>query len=399
MTETEHRARRFLQSSRANVEPFIAMDVMSAARRIEAEGRSVIHMEIGEPSFPAPKAAREAASRALEGGLIGYTQALGLPVLRERLSRHYRDVYGMEVPASRIAVTLGSSGGFLLAFLALFNPGDRVGISAPGYPPYRTMLTSLGLVPVEIECDAQSRWALDGEAIEKTHKETPLAGVLLMSPANPSGTVVTSQALAELAATCRRLGIRLVSDEIYHGLTYGMPSETALRFDDDAVIVNSFSKYWCMTGWRIGWLVLPEELERPVERLAQNLFISAPYLSQLAATAALDAKEELEAVKAVYARNREHLLRELPKFGMDSFLPPDGAFYLYADVGRFTNNSLAFAKSLLEEAGVAATPGLDFDRARGNRYLRFSFAGAESEIVEATARIGAWLARERFPRG
>lgn len=391
MTEIEERARRFLHSARAEVEPFIAMDVLSAARRIEAEGRSVVHMEIGEPSFPAPKAAREAAAKALEGGLIGYTQALGLPVLRARIARHYRDFYGLDIPAARIAVTLGSSGGFLLAFLALFNPGDRVGISSPGYPPYRTMLTALGLVPVEIESDAQSRWTLDGEAVEKTHRKTPLAGVLLMSPANPSGTVVTPEALSELAATCRRLGIRLVSDEIYHGLTYDVPAETALRFDDDAIVVNSFSKYWCMTGWRIGWLVIPEELERPVERLAQNLFISAPYLSQIGAVAALDAKEELEAVRAVYARNRELLLRELPRIGMDSFLPPDGAFYLYADVARFTNDSPAFARALLEEAGIAATPGLDFDRTRGHRYLRFSFAGAEAEIAEAVDRMKKWL--------
>jgi aspartate/methionine/tyrosine aminotransferase len=389
--DRQERGRRFLHARRAEVEPFIAMDVLAAARRLEAQGRSVVHMEIGEPSFPAPKAAREAAAEALKGGLIGYTEALGLPVLRERISRHYRDAYGMEIPAARIAVTIGSSAGFLLAFLALFNPGDRVGISSPGYPPYKTMLTTLGLEPVEIESDAESRWALDGDAVEQTHAKSPLAGVLLMSPANPSGTVVTPEALAELADTCRRLGIRLVSDEIYHGLTYGAAAETALRFDDQAVVVNSFSKYWCMTGWRIGWLVVPEELERPVERLAQNLFISAPMLSQVAATAALDAREELEEVRAIYGRNRALLLGELPKSGMDSFLPADGAFYLYADVSRFTNDSPAFARALLQEAGVAATPGVDFDRARGHRYLRFSFAGAEAEIAEAVERMKKWL--------
>jgi aspartate/methionine/tyrosine aminotransferase len=389
--DREDRARRFLKAQRADVEPFIAMDVLAAARRLEAQGRSVIHMEIGEPSFPAPRAAREAAAEALKAGRIGYTEALGLPRLRERLSRHYRDAYGLDVPPARIAVTTGSSGGFLLAFLALFNPGDRVGIAAPGYPPYKTILTALGLEPVEIELDAESRWALDGDAIEQTHKKTSLAGVLLASPANPTGTVVTPEALQELCATCARLGIRLVSDEIYHGLTYGAAAETALRFDDQAVVVNSFSKYWCMTGWRIGWLVVPEELERPIERLAQNLFISAPMLSQVAAIAALDAKEELEEVRAIYARNRALLLGELPKSGMDSFLPADGAFYLYADVGRFTNDSPAFARALLEEAGVAATPGNDFDRGRGNRYLRFSFAGAEAEIAEAVARMKKWL--------
>jgi aspartate/methionine/tyrosine aminotransferase len=367
------------------------MDVLAAARRLEAAGRSVIHMEIGEPSFPAPQGARAAAAAALKGGLIGYTEALGVPSLRRRIARHYRDAYGLDIPAARIAVTIGSSAGFLLAFLALFNPGDRIAISSPGYPPYRTMLTALGLEPVEIETGPDSRWALDGAAIARAHAQTPLAGVLLMSPANPSGTVVTPEALAELTDTCRTLGLKLISDEIYHGLTYGAPAETALRFDDDAIVVNSFSKYWCMTGWRIGWLVMPEGMERTVERLAQNLFISAPLLSQIAAEAALDAKEELENVRAIYARNRALLLDALPKSGMDQFLPPDGAFYLYADVGRFTNDSPEFARALLEEAGVAATPGNDFDRTRGHRYLRFSFAGAEAEIIEAVARIKKWL--------
>jgi aspartate/methionine/tyrosine aminotransferase len=367
------------------------MDVLSAARRLEAEGRSVIHMEIGEPSFPAPKEAREAAAEALKGGLIGYTEALGRPSLRRKIARHYRDAYGLVIAPERIAVTIGSSAGFLLVFLALFNPGERVAISAPGYPPYKTMLTAFGLEPVEIETGPDTRWALDAAAIEKAHAAGPLAGVLLMSPANPSGTVIAPEALAEIAGTCRRLGIRLVSDEIYHGLTYGAAAETALRFADDAIIVNSFSKYWCMTGWRIGWLVVPEGMERTFERLAQNLFISAPLLSQIAAEAALDAKDELEDIRAIYARNRALLLDVLPGAGMDSFLPADGAFYLYADIARFTNDSVAFAKALLEEAGVAATPGNDFDRARGHRYLRFSFAGAESEIAEAAARMKKWL--------
>ncbi len=367
------------------------MDVLSAARRLEAEGRSIIHMEIGEPSFPAPEAARAAAAEALKGGLIGYTEALGRPSLRRRIARHYRESYRLDIPAERIAVTIGSSAGFLLAFLALFNPGERVAISSPGYPPYKTMLTAFGLEPVEIETGPETRWALDAAAIEKAHAQRPLAGVLLMSPANPSGTVIAPAALSEIAALCRELGIKLISDEIYHGLTYGAAAETALRFDDDALVVNSFSKYWCMTGWRIGWLVLPEGMERTFERLAQNLFISAPLLSQIAAESALDAKDELEAVRSIYTRNRALLLDALPKAGMDGFLPADGAFYLYADIARFTDDSVAFAKSLLEEAGVAATPGNDFDRARGHRYLRFSFAGAEVEIAEAAARIEKWL--------
>jgi aspartate/methionine/tyrosine aminotransferase len=391
VSDREEHARRLLNAKRAEVEPFIAMDVLSAARRLEAAGRSIIHMEIGEPSFPAPQAARKAAADALTGGLIGYTEALGRPSLRARIAHHYRDTYGLDLPPERIAVTIGSSAGFLLAFLALFNPGERVAISAPGYPPYKTMLTAFGLEAVEIETGPETRWALDAAAIEKAHAQTPLSGVLLMSPANPSGTVIAPQALSDIATVCKRLRIRLISDEIYHGLTYGPPAETALRFDDQAIIVNSFSKYWCMTGWRIGWLVVPEGLERTFERLAQNLFISAPLLSQIAAEAALDAKEELEDIRAIYARNRALLLEALPQCGMDSFLPADGAFYLYADITRFTNDSVTFAKTLLEEAGVAATPGNDFDRARGHRYLRFSFAGKEAEIAEAASRIQKWL--------
>lgn len=390
MTESEERARRLLHAERADVDPFIAMDVLADARRLEAQGRKIIHMEIGEPSFPAPEAARDAAAALLADGRIGYTEAAGMPALRERISRHYRDFHGLEVAASRIVVTTGSSAGFILAFLAQFNPGDRVGISTPGYPPYKTILKALGIEPVEIELDADSRWALDGEAIETAHRQTPLAGVLLMSPANPTGTVVTPEALAEICATCERLGIKLISDEIYHGLTYGRAAETALRFDPRAVVVNSFSKYWCMTGWRVGWLVLPDDLVRPVERLAQNLFISAPALSQVAAVAALDAREELEAVREIYTRNRALLLRELPGFGMSEFLPADGAFYLYADIRRFTNDSAALAKALLHEAGIAATPGKDFDRRRGHLYLRFSFAGAEAEIADAVERLRGW---------
>lgn len=378
---------------RALVRPFLAMDVLRAARLHEAAGRRIVHMEIGEPGFPAPRAAREAAAAALSGAPIGYTEALGLPTLRARIARHYRDTCGLDVPASRIAVTTGSSGGFVLVFLALFDPGARIGIATPGYPPYRTILEALGLVPVEIETGPASRWALDGAAIARAHAEAPLAGVLAMSPANPSGTVIAPAALAEIAATCRARGIRLISDEIYHGLTYGMQAETALRFDDQAVVVNSFSKYWCMTGWRIGWLVLPEGLERVFERLAQNLVISVPTLSQIAAEAAMDAGPELEALRAIYAQNRAVLLERLPRMGLASFLPADGAFYIHLDVARFTNDSLAFARALLDEAGVAATPGVDFDQARGSRYLRLSFAGAHDEILEGLDRMEGWLGR------
>lgn len=390
MTSNDRVTRALLHARRADIAPFIAMDVMSSARAIEAAGRSVIHMEIGEPGAPAPRAAREAAMAALEVGRIAYTPALGLPELRARIARHYRDAYGLEVAPDRVAVTTGSSSGFVLAFLALFDPGQRVAIASPGYPPYRTILEALGLVPVEIEVGPESRWALDGEAIARAHAVAPLDGVLMMSPANPSGTMISAETLEDIATTCRTLGIRLISDEIYHGLGYGMRAESVLRTAPDAVVINSFSKYWCMTGWRIGWMIVPEALQRPVERLAQNLFISAPTLSQIAATAAMDAHEELEEVRASYGRNRDLLLRELPKIGFGNFLPPDGAFYLYADVGHLTNDSAVFARAMLEEAGVAATPGLDFDRARGQRFLRFSFAGSEADVAEAVARLRAW---------
>ncbi len=377
-------------SRRGAVSPFIAMDVMAAAGAMEREGRSVLHMEVGQPGAPAPRTVREAAMRALEVGRIGYTEALGLRSLRERIGRHYRDAYGVEVPAERIAVTTGSSAGFILSFLAMFDPGARVAISSPGYPAYRNTLEALGLVAVEIETSAATGWIVTAEAVERAHAEARLAGVLVMSPANPSGTMMPADALRALGETCRRAGIWLISDEIYHGLTYEGPARTALEFDADAVVVNSFSKYYCMTGWRIGWLVLPESLVRPVERLSQSLYISAPHLSQIAAEAAFDAVEELEEIKAGYARNRALFMNELPRIGYGDFLPADGAFYIYLDVGRYTNDSMAYCRRLLEETGVAATPGVDFDRERGHRYLRLSFAGTEADCRGTIERLAAF---------
>lgn len=377
-------------SRRGAVSPFIAMDVMAAAGAMEREGRSVLHMEVGQPGAPAPRAVREAAMRALDVGRIGYTEALGLRSLRERIGRHYRDAYGVAVPAERIAVTTGSSAGFILSFLAMFDPGARVAISSPGYPAYRNTLEALGLVAVEIETTAATGWIVTAEAVERAHAEAPLAGVLVMSPANPSGTMMAPEAIRALGETCRRAGIWLISDEIYHGLTYEKPARTALEFDPDAVVVNSFSKYYCMTGWRIGWLVLPESLVRPVERLSQSLYISAPHLSQIAAEAAFDAVEELEVIKAGYARNRDLFMNELPRIGYGDFLPADGAFYVYLDVGRYTNDSMAYCRRLLEETGVAATPGVDFDRARGHRYLRLSFAGTEADCRGTIERLATF---------
>jgi aspartate/methionine/tyrosine aminotransferase len=388
MTEHDHPRRA---SRRSAVEPFIAMDVLAAANRLEAGGRSVMHMEVGQPGAPTPRRVREAAQAALAAGRIGYTEALGITSLRERIARHYCDTYGVTVPASRIAVTAGSSGAFILGFLAMFDPGARVAISAPGYPAYRNTLHALGITSVTIETGPSSRWVMTPQAVAAAHAREPLQGVLAMSPANPSGTMMGREALAELAALCRDLGLWFISDEIYHGLTYEGPAETALALDDGAVVINSFSKYYCMTGWRVGWMVLPEVLVRPVERLAQSLFISVPQLSQIAAEAAFEATDELEAIRAGYARNRALLLEELPRIGLPDFLPVDGAFYVYVDIGRYTNDSAAFCQRLLAEQGVAATPGLDFDPDRGQRYLRLSFAGSDADCAGTVARLRSFL--------
>lgn len=379
-------------SRRSDVAPFLAMDVLSAAAQLEGEGRTIIHMEVGQPSAPAPQLALTAARAALDHGRLGYTEARGIRSFRERLVRHYRDTYSAEIDESRVVATTGSSAGFNLAFLAAFDAGDRIALTSPGYPAYRNIIRALGLVPVEIEVGAQTRWCLTPDLLEATQKDGPIKGVLVASPANPTGTMMTPQALSELVRYCDDNGIWFISDEIYHGLVYGTEQATALSTSHNAIIINSFSKYYCMTGWRIGWMVLPECLVRPVERIAQSLYISPPELSQIAATAALDATDELELVKAGYAKNRELLLQALPELGFDKLLPVDGAFYVYADTRRFSNDSLAFTKAMLEEAGVAATPGADFDITNGSAYTRFSFAGSNENMVEALTRLKNWLA-------
>ena len=381
------------------VSPFIVMDVMNQAAEIERAGGTVVHMEVGQPSAPTPSSIRAAAGRALEDGRIGYTQALGTDSLRQRIARHYREAYGVAVPPERVVVTTGSSGGFILAFLACFEPGDRVAITAPGYPAYRNILIALGLEPVAIEVGPQTRFALTPELIARAHAEKPLAGVLTMSPANPTGVVMAPEAIAAVAEACRRLGLWYISDEIYHGLTYDTPATTALAADPEAIIVNSFSKYYCMTGWRVGWLVVPERLVRPIERLQQNFSISVPFLSQIAGEAAFDATAECEAIKAGYAANRAYLLQALPEIGLGDFLPVDGAFYIYIDIGRHSNDSMSFCREALVEAGVAITPGLDFDEARGARTVRLSFAGSLAECQEAVARLGTWLQGRTGQRG
>jgi len=378
-------------SVRSDVPPFMVMDVMSAAARIEAAGGHVIHMEVGQPSAPAPKTAIAAAHRALDLGRIDYTSALGIASLRERIARHYRDAYRCHVDPARIVVTTGSSGAFILAFLAMFEPGDRVAVTVPGYPPYRHILTALGCEPVLIETTSDTRHALTGEALLAAHRKTPLKGVLVGSPANPTGTMMSREALTALISAAEGAGIRFISDEIYHGLDYAFPAVTAAELSPRSLVINSFSKYFCMTGWRVGWMVVPEPLVRPIERLQQNLAISVPTLSQIAAEAAFDGADEMEAIKRGYVENRRILIEGLPKAGLTDFLPADGAFYLYADVSRFTGDSLEFAKRMLEQARVAATPGVDFDPFHGKNFIRFSYARSADEMREAVTRIARWL--------
>lgn len=380
-------------SRRSDVPPFMAMDVMSAAARLEQSGRHVIHMEIGQPAAPAPSLAIAAAQAALAGGRLGYTESLGLPNLRRRIARHYQETYGLSVDPATVIVTTGSSAAFTLAFLALLEPADRVGLAAPAYPPYRHILTALGCEPALIRLSPESRYALTPQALLDTHREKPLKAVLIASPANPTGTMMSAEALSGLVAAAEDAGIAVISDEIYHGLDYAFPAMTALAASNRCIVINSFSKYFCMTGWRVGWMIAPEPLVRPIERLHQNLAISAPTLSQIAAEAALDACSEMEAVKHGYEANRKILMEGLPQAGLDRFLPVDGAFYLYADVSAFTNDSFDFARRMLEEAHVAATPGIDFDPVDGRRFIRFCYAGAQQDVAEAVTRIGHWLRR------
>jgi len=373
----------------AVVKPFLAMDMMREANAREAAGSDIIHMEVGQPSSPPPRAVVEAARKALDSELIGYTNALGLPQLRERIALHYLDTYGVRVPAERIVVTTGSSAGFVLAFLAAFEAGDKVALPMPGYPAYKNLLAGLGLEMVELATGPKTRWAADPAEIAAMGGD--IQGVLIASPNNPTGTMMTPDALRQVCDACKAAGLWFISDEIYHGLTYGVEQATALQFSDDAIIINSFSKYFCMTGWRIGWMVVPERMLRAVECLAQSLYISAPTLSQFAAMGAFEAREETEALKAAYAANREILLEELPKAGFSEFTPVDGAFYIYTDVSRFTNDSFAFAEKMLREIGVATTPGADFDNVRGSRFLRMSFAGSTLHMNDAVTRLKTWL--------
>jgi aspartate/methionine/tyrosine aminotransferase len=375
-------------SRRGQVPPFIAMDVLREANERAAAGDDVVHLEVGQPSTPAPAAVLDAARAALGRETLGYTDALGLPALREAIAAHYRLSYGVTLDPSRVIVTTGSSGAFLLAFLAAFEPGDRVAMAAPAYPAYRNILTALDLVPVELSAGPEQRYQVTLDLLRAYG--TALDGLIVASPANPTGTMLAPEELAAISRYCRDMGIRLVSDEIYHGIVFSMTAATALSTGGEAIIVNSFSKYFSMTGWRLGWMVAPVDMLRAIECLAQNLFISPPALSQHAALAAFGCRDELDANVARYAANRMLLLDELPNAGFARFAPADGAFYLYADVAHLTNDSPEFCRRMLRETGVACTPGTDFDPSRGNATLRLSFAGATDRMAEAARRLRAW---------
>jgi len=373
-------------SARSDIAPFLVMDVVETARAAEAAGRRIVHMEVGQPGTPAPSGARQALARAMEEGPLGYTTSLGLPALRERIARLYAERHGLSIDPARVIVTAGASGAFILAFSAFFDAGDRVATGLPGYPSYRQILTAMSLIPEGLPTGADTRFQPAPEMLLDG-----LSGVIVASPGNPSGTMLAKGELAALIARAREIGATFISDEIYHGLDFGRPSVSALEVSDEVVVVNSFSKYFSMTGWRVGWMVVPEGAVRAVERLAQNMFICAPHASQVAALAAFDCAGELEANRAVYATNRALMLEGLPKAGFDRIAPPDGAFYVYADVGHLTGDSVAFAADILERAGVAVTPGVDFDPDRGRGTLRFSYAAATAEIEEGLARLSAFM--------
>ncbi|TVR83838.1 MAG: aminotransferase class I/II-fold pyridoxal phosphate-dependent enzyme [Rhodospirillales bacterium] len=376
---------------RGAIPPFIVMDVLRAANDRAEAGGDVLHLEVGQPGTGAPAPVLEAARVALAADRLGYTDALGLSTLRRRIAQHYGETYGFDLDWRRVVVTAGSSGAFILAFLAAFESGNRVALASPGYPAYRNILSALGVTVVDLPVAAATDFQPTPDDLDRAAAGGALSGLIVASPANPTGTMLSRSRLDDLAKWCGGHSAWFVSDEIYHGITYGTPAETALTLDPDAIAINSFSKYYAMTGWRLGWMVLPDRLLRSVECLAQNLFICPSALSQHAALAVFDCRETLDAHVARYGRNRAVLLRELPRAGICRFAAPNGAFYLYADVGTLTDDSQAFCRRMLHETGVAITPGIDFDPVRGHRFVRFSFAGPENDIAEAARRLVAWL--------
>lgn len=380
----------FKSSRRSRIAPFIVMEVLAAANARAAAGEDVLHLEVGEPGGGAPPRAVAAATAALAGGGLGYTETFGLPALRRRLGEHYQARYGVAVDPARIALTTGASGAFILAFLAAFDAGDRVIVAEPGYPAYRNILQALDIEVVPLPTGPETRFQPTPELLAGI--EGPVHGLVLASPSNPTGTMLRPAELARLAGHCRERGLRIVSDEIYHGITYEEPAATILAFCQNAILVNSFSKYFCMTGWRLGWLVLPPDLVPAVTRLAQNLFIAPSTIAQHAALGAFDDLAALDERVARYRRSRAHLMQALPKVGLDRFAPADGAFYLYVDIGAFSDDSQRLCRDLLAETGVAVTPGVDFDPRRGRHFIRLSFAGPTEEVTAASTRLCAWFA-------
>ncbi len=376
-------------SRRGLVPPFIAMDVLRAANEREAGGADVIHLEVGQPGTPAPEPVLKAARRALKSARIGYTDALGIAPLRDAIAAHYQTQYGVPVDPAEVVVTTGSSAAFQLAFLAAFEPGDRVALTVPGYPAYRNILTALDIEPVLIAAGENAHYQPTPELLADVGR---LDGLIVASPANPTGTMIHAVDLARLAEYCRERGIRLISDEIYHGITYETAAATARAYGTEAVIINSFSKYYSMTGWRLGWMLVPPDLARSVECLAQNFYISPPALSQLAALPVFGCRTELDAHVGRYRQNRDLLIRALVDAGLSRFAPAEGAFYLYVDISSLTRDSADLCRRLLAETGVALTPGLDFDPVDGGSWVRLSFAGATEEVAEAARRLANWLA-------
>lgn len=378
-------------SRRSEVDPFIVMDVMEAAAKAEAEGRHIIHMEVGQPGTPAPLGARKALADAMDAEALGYTVALGLPALRAKIAALYGKRHGLDINPDRVIVTSGSSAGFLLAFTALFDAGDRVALGSPCYPSYRQILTALSLSPVDIPTLPEDRYQPTPGALPDD-----IQGLIVASPANPTGTMLDKASLAGLIQATESRGAAFVSDEIYHGLDFGQTAVSALEISDQAYVINSFSKYFSMTGWRVGWMVVPEDHVRTIERLAQNMFICPPHASQIAALAAMDCDAELQANVDVYKTNRALMLDGLAAAGFTRIAPPDGAFYIYADVSDITADARAFAADILAEAGVAVTPGVDFDKARGQGTLRFSYARSTADMTEGLTRLRQFMTSRGF---
>ena len=389
MTSNHHPSRRASQAA-----PFIVMDVLRSAGELAAAGADIIHMEVGQPFGAAPRKVIEAAHAALDGHDLGYTQAHGILPLRERIARYYEEKHSLSIDPERIFVTTGSSGAFTIAFLTAFDAGDRVGLANPGYPAYRNIFHALDITPELIPAGAAQGWSPDAAGV-KARMAAGMKGLLVASPANPTGAMLDGQRLGALVESVEASGGVFISDEIYHRLEYSMPAHTALEYSANAIVINSFSKYYCMTGWRIGWMVMPEHLVRTAEILAQNMFINAPAIAQYAAIAAFDADDELERRKEEYARNRAFLIDALPQAGFPSFAPPDGAFYVYCDVSHLTDDSFELARRILHETHVAVTPGLDFDPVDGRRFLRFSFCASHQDIQRAMERLARWRQKAR----